>query len=158
MSRLTRGLVAATGLVIACATIALTAGAAGAKTNGRPDSGTVYISITHTAGNYEYAAGNSTDKILGKGAVTYKITAGGSTSGAINVKVNVTVFTNTGSLSGTATATLTVTGSTETVSNGKLNLTKGAGSQKGHSFVGTFSGSGSLTANQLVFHEKGTYK
>ncbi len=158
MSRVTRGLVAATGLVIACATIALSAGAAGAKTKGRPDSGTVYVSITHTAGGYEYAAGNATDKILGNAAVTYKITAGGSNSGAINAKVSVTVFTKTGSLSGTATATLTVSGNTETVSNGKLNLVKGAGSQKGHSFIGTFSGSGNLIANQLVFREKGTYK
>ncbi|MFL5823994.1 MAG: hypothetical protein ACJ764_11185 [Solirubrobacteraceae bacterium] len=53
---------------------------------------------------------------------------------------------------------MTITGTQETIKNGKLRLTNGAGSQKGHSLIGTFSGSGSTTSNQFTIHYKGKYR
>jgi hypothetical protein len=158
MNSIRRPLTAAAVTAAAFSLLAVGAGAAGSK--GRADSGTAYFSITHTAGKTQFAAGNNTDKILGQGASTYQIgLSSGSVVGTINVTVNkVTVYTPTGSLSGKATATLTSTATTQTITNGKLKLTKGTGSQKGHSLVATFTGSANLTANQFVFHYKGTYK
>jgi hypothetical protein len=68
------------------------------------------------------------------------------------------LYTATGSLTGTGSALVTVAGNNEIIKNGKLSLTKGAGAQKGHSFVGTFTGTGSLTTNRFVFKYKGTLK
>ena len=36
-----------------------------------PDHGVLYAAVTHTKGSTEYLAGNSSDKVLGSGAVTY---------------------------------------------------------------------------------------
>lgn len=158
MTRRTRSVTAAAGLLAASALIAVTAATVGATSSGKADSGTAYFSITHSVGATQFAAGNSIDKVLGTGAVTYRIKIG-STNGKISIMVpSVTIYTATGSLSGTATATLVTGAKTQTISNGKLNLTKGTGSQKGHSLRATFSGTGNLTANQIVIHDKGTYK
>ncbi len=93
--------------------------------------------------------------------MTYKLKATPSGTGS-TLKLTskpVVLYTRTGSLTGTGSATLVVTGpSTATVKDGKLILTKGAGGQKGHSFVGTFSGSGNPTTGIYTFHYKGTYK
>lgn len=146
---------------MAVAVVAASAAAVGTKSKGKADSGTAYVAITHTVGKVQFAAGNSTDKVLGTGAITYKITVGtGSKPGSLKVSAKpVTIFTKTGELSGTATATLTVAadGSAK-FSNGKLNLTKGTGGQKGHSLVATFTGTAASATGPFVFHDKGTYK
>jgi hypothetical protein len=140
--------------------LVLTAGAVANKPAGKSDSGTAYFAITHTVGKTEYAAGQGTDKILGPAAATYKIAAGaGSAPGTVKVTVKpVTLYMSTGSLVGTSSATLTISSNgTETITNGKLKLTKGFGSQKGHSLTATYTGS-SLSATSFVIHYKGTYK
>jgi hypothetical protein len=82
-----------------------------------------------------------------------------TTSGAITVTAKkVTFYNGTGSLSGTATATVNTSGTTQTITGGKLKLTKGTGSQKGHSLTATFTGTADLAKNQYAFHYKGTYK
>ena len=68
------------------------------------------------------------------------------------------MYSKTGSLKGTLSATVTLSGTTETFSNGKINLPRGAGSQKGHSLAATFTGTGSASSNQFTLHYKGTYK
>jgi hypothetical protein len=148
----------ATGVATILAGLTLIAGAAQAappkvKTS---DPSTTYASITHTAGGIEFAAGNYADKVFKSGAITYALKLLPNKDGTITVKVpTVVLYTGTGSLSGTATATVTIANSKETITNGKLNLTKGTGALKGDSFKGTFTGTGDLTANTLVFHTKG---
>jgi len=150
--------------ISALAAAALAAGSlvlatgAGAKSSGKADSGTAYFSITHAANGIDFAAGQGTDKVLGASAATYQIALGAS-NGTITVTVKkVTIYNGTGSLSGTATATVTTSGSTQTITGGKLKLTKGTGSQKGHSLKATFTGTANIATNQYVFHYKGTYK
>jgi hypothetical protein len=155
MSRSIRALGIVAVLAAAFAAFAITAGAA---TKGKADSGKIYTAITHTTGGFEYAAGNGTDKLFGTTAVTYKIKASAGDNGITLAIPSLAIFTSTGELSGTGTAKLSVSGTTETVSDGKFNLTKGSGGQKRHSYKGTFSGTGNTTTGQFVFTEKGTYK
>jgi hypothetical protein len=168
MTRRTRRSIAAiTALLAASALIVLSAGSVGAKSAGRVDTATAYVAITHTVGSganaVNYAAGNLTDKILGDGAVTYKLKVLANPSGTIHVNATkVAVFTSTGSLTGTASGTLTITNTPKTgdatLSNGKVTLTHGTGAQKGHSFTGTFQGTGNVSSGIYKFTEKGTYK
>jgi hypothetical protein len=132
----------------------------GAKSSGRTDRGAAYVAVTHQVGSTYYAAGNSTDKILGNGAVTYAIAAGtGTKPGTIKITANrVTLFSSTGSLFGTASGTETTSTSGAVTLTGKLNLTHGTGGQKGHSFIGTFTGTGKTALGPFVFHTKGTYR
>ena len=148
----------ATGVATILAGLALVAGLAQAATPKvkTSDASTTYASITHTAGGMQFAAGNYADKVFKSGAITYALKLVPNTNGTITVNVpTVVLYTKTGSLSGTATATVTIKNSIETITNGKLNLTKGAGAQTGDSFKGTFTGSVDLTKNVLVFHTKG---
>jgi hypothetical protein len=158
--RLTRLTVGASAAMAVTAASVLAAGTVGAKSVGRPDSGTAYVANTPKKGNYVYAAGYNQDKILGNGSILYVIKATPSTPGTISVKTkSVALYTGTGSLSGTATATLTqAANGSSTISAGKLTLNKGAGSLKGHSLVATFTGTGSITSLAFVFKYKGTYK
>jgi hypothetical protein len=161
MSRIMRPLVLATGLLAACAAIAVTAGIGSAKSasKGKATSGVVYAAIVHTVGKTEYAAGLVNDKVLGKGAVEFALTVGeGSKPGSLTGKGAVTVFTSTGQLSGTDSVDITTTSTGATFSNGKLDLTKGEGLQKGHSFVGTFTGTAKSILGPYTFEDKGTYK
>jgi hypothetical protein len=147
----------ATGAVIAVGA----AVAIGATSKGKADTATAYVAITHTVGKTQFAAGNVTDKVLGAGAITFKITVGvGTKPGTLKVIANpVTLFTKTGALSGTGTASITVNSNgSATFTGGKLKLTKGGGAQKGHSFIGTFTGTAASPTGPYVFHEKGTYK
>lgn len=142
---------------------ALSAGvvsASTAKPKGKKDSGTLYAAITHTVGGTEYIAGNISDKVLGQGAATFTATVGtGSTPGTIAVHGKVTAFFKNGSLSGTGSATLTTSASGPvTFTGGKLTLKTGAGLEKGHSFVVTFTGTGGGVTGPYVFHYTGTYK
>jgi hypothetical protein len=142
---------AATALVVAPAGATKVGSGAPKK-----DSGTVFASITHTKNGLDIAAGNNYDKVLGEGAVTYQLKIV-SSNGTTKVKVpKVVLFTPTGSLTGTASATVTSTASTQTITNGKLNLTKGSGSLKGAKFAGTFTGTADLAKNLIQFHYKGT--
>jgi hypothetical protein len=128
---------------------------------GKADSGTSYVAVTHASGGFNYSAGNNTDMVLGAGAVTYKLKAMPIGTGTmLKLTANpVVLYTRTGSLTGTGSATLVITGpTTATVKDGKLVLKKGAGAQKGHSLVATFSGSGNPSTGQYTFHYKGTYK
>ncbi len=141
------------------ATITVSAGTVAAKSAGRKDSGTLYITIVHQAGGLLYAAGLAQDRVMGPVAVVYTVSVrpGGNGSFHITAK-KVILYTRTGSISGTGSATQTVTSSSDTVSGGKLNLTHGAGGQAGHSFAGTFSGTYDSKAGAYTFHYSGTYR
>ena len=157
MSRTRSVLAVLTVLVLAVATTAA-ALAAGSKGKAKKDSGTVYFAIAHSAGGYQYATGYSSDRLLGLTTVYYKIKLLPSgTTGVIKVNVKgLTLFTKDGSLVGTGSADENVT--TGAVTNGHFNLTKGTGGQKGHSFVGTFSGKGSVSTNTFSYTYHATYK
>jgi hypothetical protein len=159
---MTRRITAAVTALCAAATLIglAAAGVAARPTRaGRSDSGTAYVSTNRTVGKTSWGSGVNSDKRLGSGAITFKYTltpqAGGSLQ--LNGKRSV-MYTRTGSIAGTITALITVKGTAETITDGKIRLTHGAGSLKGHSLVGTFSGSGSATANQFTIHYKGTFK
>jgi hypothetical protein len=146
------------GAATAIAIFALTTAAQASKTasHTRADSGTAWFSITHTVGSTEYAAGTTSDKLLGTDAVTYTSHLLPNSTGAITVNVKrLVVYSGTGSMVGTATAQVTVSGTTETISDGKLKLTKGFGSMKGDKLIATLSGTGNLAANQIKFTYKG---
>lgn len=161
MSKIKTALVLGTGVIAASGAIAAGANASSAKSaaKGKADTETVYTAITHSAGGYEYAAGDGVDKLFGNTAAVYKIKVGASNKTGIKLTIPfIADYTSNGELSGTGTAVLSVSGTTETVSDGTLDLTKGSGAQKGHSLKGTFSGVGSTTSGEYVFHVKGTYK
>ncbi len=130
MSRFIRS-AAIVAVVAACAATAAIAGAVGASGNGKADSGTAYVAITHTVGKNDYAAGNVTDKLLGNGAVTYVITAGtGAKPGSIKLGGSVTTFTATGSLSGADSGTEVTSASGAVTLSGKLMLTMARGARR----------------------------
>jgi hypothetical protein len=150
---------AALGLAVACGASVLGVGGAGASGAGKADSATLYVAVTHSVGSTLYAAGNSTDKLLGTGAITYKIKAGtGAKPGTIKTSGTVTTYGTGGSLSGTTSGTETTKANGTVVETGKFDLNKGTGSSKGHTYVGTFSGTGKTAEGPFVFHVKGTYK
>ena len=152
----TRGLIAC---AVAIGLVAATTATVGAKGKGRADSGTIYAATTHTVGNTQYVAGDYTDKVLGGGAVTFRNTvSGGTTPGTFKGSGPVTVFTKTGSLQGSTSETVIVNpDGSATFSNGTVKLTKGSGGQKGHSFIGTFTGTAKTAAGPYTFNFKGTY-
>ncbi len=118
----------------------------------------MHSSITYSAGRYQYAAGNLSDKILGDGAITYKLKLA-SVSGQLTLtSKHVVLYTSRGSLTGTGSALVTVSGTTETITAGRLSLTNGAGSLRHHALVAKFTGSGDLTANSFTFNYKGRYR
>jgi hypothetical protein len=163
MSKGARLLSAIVGLLAVIATVGFTAAAGSARTHatGKSDSGTAWVAETQKPGNLLYTAGYDQDKVLGAGAILYEIKATPTKNGTIKVAAKtVTLYTATGSLTGTATATLTANTKTgkESVTGGKLNLGKGAGSLKGHSLTATFTGTGSLKTLTFTFHYTGTYK
>jgi hypothetical protein len=153
------GLVALAATVLAFGLITTAEGRpVGTSGPARSDSGIAYFSITHDAKGLEYAAGNVTDKVFGTSAITYVLKIVSSkTKGSIGVKATkVVLYTATGSLSGTATATINnISSATQTITNGKLKLDKGAGALKGAKLTAKFSGTSDLTNNTLVFHYTG---
>lgn len=160
MSRIRSGRRIAAAALLAVAGLTVGVATVGAKSSGRADTGTAYVAVTHSVGSNYFAAGNSSDKLLGNGAVTYTILAGtGAKPGTIKITApKVIVYGSTGAVSGTASGTETTLTSGSVTLNGKLNLTHGTGGQKGHSFVGTFTGTGKTALGPFVFHTKGTYK
>jgi hypothetical protein len=156
-----RILAAAATTVLLAASLIVGVATAGAKAKkGRADSGVAYFAITHAATNgTQYAAGVGHDRILGNVAAAYTIRLA-SSAGTVRVLVKrVVIYTGTGSLVGTASATVTF-GSTgaETITGGKLRLTRGFGSQRGHSLVATFTGTGDTSKNMYEFHYTGIYR
>jgi hypothetical protein len=157
------GAVAALAIIVAVASA--TAGAIAASGgSARKTSGTAYLGPTaRTAPGLVYYAGFNSDKVLGQGAVTYTIKPTSASSGTITATAKkVTLWTSNGTLTGTGTATLHITNQPksgdDTVTGGKLKLTRGTGGQTGHSLVGTFTGAGNIVSGQYVFHYKATYK
>jgi hypothetical protein len=160
MSLLTRsGRIATAALVAALGLTVVGVATVGAKSAGKSDSATAWVAVTHTVGSTLYLAGNTTDKVLGKGAVTYAIKAGtGSKPGTIKTSGTVTVFGKTGSLSGSVQGSEATTSSGSVTETGKLDLNHGTGGQKGHSYVGTYTGTGMSAIGPFVFHTTATYK
>jgi hypothetical protein len=147
------------GTLGACAVIGVTTSAF-AATSGLHDHGVVYFSTTHSARGKTFAAGNATDKLFGKEAVTYSIKTRTLTTGVFQVIAKpVTTWGKTGTLSGTATATLTVTSpTTATITKGKITEKNGTGAWRGHRFTATFSGTGDPTTGVYKITYKGTFK
>ena len=147
-------LVSVVTAAVAVLGLAVSAGAAG----GRADSGTAWLSANHTAGGLLIVSGDIKDKLLGNGAIVYRVKASPAGSGTFKVSSkSVTLYTAGGSLSGTGSATQTVApDGSATVSDGKVNLTHGTGSLKGHSLAATFSGP--FKDGVYTFTYKGTYK
>lgn len=159
---MTRRITAA--VVALCATgtlIGVGAAGVGARSRaaGKADSGTLYLSTNRSSGSIGYASGTNSDKLFGESALTSKYTLTHTTGATFKLSSSHTImWTKTGSLEGTLSATVTLAGTTETFKNGKLDLSNGTGSLKGHSLVGTFTGSGNSSANQFKFTYKATYK
>jgi hypothetical protein len=65
-----------------------------------------------------------------------------------------------GTLSGSASADLTIIDAKgdAKLTNGKFSLTKGTSGQRGHSEVGTFTGTGNAMTGQYTLVTKGSYK
>ena len=137
--------------------------AGAASKAGKPEHGTVHFALTHRVGKLNVAAGDVTDSLFGAGAVVYRLHILPANAHQLTIRISkVTLFYSTGSATGSATATLTVTNKPKagdsTVTHGVLKLTKGAGSHQGHTFVGTFSGTGNINSDLYTIQYKGTYK
>jgi hypothetical protein len=163
LSRFTRRSLVASVSLLGALVLVMSAVAGAASKGGKAERGTVYFAITHTVANTNVAAGDTTDSLFGAGAVVYRLHVLSTTTGKLTIKVpKVTVFYSTGAATGDATATLTITNSPKagdaTVTGGVLKLTKGTGTHKGHSFKGTFSGTGNVTSGLYTINYKGTYK
>ena len=150
----------AAGSLVAMVMGATAAGSVGAKSAGRADSGVVYLAVTHTVGNKQFAAGNSQDKLFGTGSVTYVNIAKSTPTGTIKVTTKpVVLYYKNGTMTGTATSKLTVgQNGAATITDGRLTAAKGTGGQKGHSVSVTFTGVGSVTTGTYKITYKGTYR
>ena len=160
MTGRTRGFAVAAAVAV-FGLLAVSTAAVAAGTTGRTETSTVYAATTQTAGGYDIAAGQAKDKLFGHVAITYriKVIPAGTTGTLHLISKPVIEYTATGSILGSATATLTLgPNGAETISNGKFSLTHGAGSLRGHTITGTFTGTGNSTTNRLVLHTKSTYK
>lgn len=155
------------GLIALSLAAGLASSAVGAAgSSGRKTSGTAWVGQDpKPSSSLIYDAGFIADRLLGRAAVTFTSKAlAGPTTGSITVKsTTVTLWTPRGSLTGTGSAVLTLTNSPKpgdtTVSDGKLNLTRGTGALAGHSLHATFTGTGNTNLpNQYVFHYKGVYR
>jgi hypothetical protein len=161
MSRfLRRSVIASVGLLGALV-LAMSGIAGAASKPGKAEHGTVHFAVTHTIGKTNVSAGDTTDSLFGAGAVVYQLHILPNKN-TISIKISkVTQFYSTGSETGSATATLTVTNpktGDAKVTGGVLKFTKGTGTHKGHTFTGTFSGTGNISTDLYTINYKGTYK
>lgn len=109
----------------------------------RMTSGEIYASLNHAVGGLAFADGDVNDKILGRGAIIYRVrVTSGGTPGTLLVNARtVTLYTPKGSISGTGKAMQTIAADgTTTVTGGSFRLTKGTGGLAGRKLIGTFSG------------------
>jgi hypothetical protein len=158
MAKLTRS-VALTVALGACVWVGATAAWAKPVRKGRADSGVVYFGVTHTANGNQYAAGNTEDKLLGAGAVTYVIQLSRTPAGGFEMTSKpVTLFFSNGTLTGTATATVTPGAGGTTLTGGRLLAARGTGGQKGHSVTASFQGVGNPVAGTYKLTYTGVYK
>ncbi|HET8979612.1 MAG TPA: hypothetical protein VFN87_15725 [Solirubrobacteraceae bacterium] len=162
MPRITRRSLTAGVSLIGALAVAI-GGVAGAAAKGRTERGVVHFAVVQTIGQTNVAAGAQSDSLFGQGAVVYRLHVLTTTSGKITIKIpKVTDFYSTGSATGSASATLTITNTPNqgdaTVTGGVLKLAKGTGTHKGHTFTGTFSGSGNITSGMYTIQYKGTYR
>jgi hypothetical protein len=155
-----RLLAGAAAVLAAIALIAVGVSAAGAASSGRHTKGVLYTAVTRSLGGTKFLlAGNSSDKVLGSGAVTYIANLGSGPARSITVTATVIVFTRRGSLVGKTSAVATVNNDgTVSFTKGKIDASKGQGGEAGHTFKGTFTGSGKSLTGPFVFHYAGTYK
>jgi hypothetical protein len=138
-----------------------TSALAAAAKNGKADSSKLYLAITHSAGGFNYTAGDGTDKVLGPVVVTFKIKPLPTSKGTIKITVpKARLWVSNGTLTGTASADLEVTDAkgNAKLTNGRFSLSKGTGGQSGHSEVGTFTGTGNLNSSLYTLVTKATYK
>ncbi len=158
MGKFTRAAVAVLAVAVALA-VATTAFGAGSS-KGRKDTGTVYLATTHQGNGFLWAAGNTFDKILGKGAVSYKVRVRPASPGTFAVVIkHAKIFGATGSMTGKVTATQTIAANgSATITNGKFSFAHGTEGLKGHTYKGTVSGTGSVVTGQYTLHTKGTFK
>jgi Flp pilus assembly protein TadG len=153
----TRAMLAAAGISAAGLAGGLAATAGAATTKAKKDTGTSYVAVVHQVGNTLDAAGYTFDKLRGQGAITYQLNATPGAKGTVKVQgKRVVMYTSTGTLYGTGSAVQNI--ATGQVSAGKLALTHGTAAQKGHSFVGTFTGTYNRANGVYTFHYTGTYK
>jgi len=157
-----RSLRALAGILAPAALLVLgTSALAAAAKNGKADSAKIYLAVTHIAGGFNYTAGDGSDKVLGPVVVTYKLKPIATSKGKFKITVpKATLWVSNGTLSGTSSADLTVIDAKgdAKLTNGRFTLNKGTGGQKGHSEVGKFTGTGSITTGQYTFVTHGTYK
>lgn len=155
---------AVAGAIIAATVLAPAAVGTRGRATGHVTSGADWIGLTpRSTSKLLYEAGTYTDKLLGSGAVTFTIAPLPRTNGTILAKAKkVMVWSANGSLSGTGSGVVTITNKPHpgdaTVTDGKIALTKGTGDQRGHSFMGTFTGNGNINSGQYVFHYKAIYR
>jgi hypothetical protein len=125
----------------------------------RADSGVVYFGITHSANGNQYAAGSTTDKLFGSGAITFVIQTTRTPSGGFRmISKPVTLFFSNGTLTGTATATVTPAPGGTSLTGGKLKAAHGTAAQKGHSVSATFQGTGNPVTGAYKIIYTGVYK
>jgi hypothetical protein len=164
MRRVTSRLALLAGTLGVCAFVAAAAllpAAQAAKKKGRADSGASYAADDGTCGPHNSdlcVSGYTLDKLFGDIAITYVIAINNNAGNFHVVASPVVMYTKTGALTGTGTATLATTPyGAVTITGGKLDLTKGSGGQKGHKFIGTFTGRGNGVTGYYQFFYKGTY-
>jgi hypothetical protein len=159
MRGISRQRVAAVAAVVVVGGSLLTVSGATAGGTGKHDSATLYVAVTHSVGSTLYAAGNSKDKLLGSGAITYTIKAGtGTKPGTIKTSGTIVTYSAGGELSGKETGTETTNANGSVTAKGRFDFNKGTGNETGHSYTGTFSGTGKTAVGPFVFHAVGTYK
>jgi hypothetical protein len=155
--------VAAASLVAIAGLVAIGQALGATATAGKRTRGTAWVGQAPKPGSLVFSAGFVKDSVLGNGAVTFTTKPIPGAHGTIKIDSKlVTIWTAKGSLSGTGTATLTVTNKPnvgdDTVSGGRLLLTRGTGEMAGHSVRATFSGGGNLNTGRYVFKYAGVYK
>jgi hypothetical protein len=138
------------------------ASAAAPRHKAKRTSGVIFASLTHSgAGGLFYADGDLKDKLLGRGAIIFRVRASADTGDTAVVRSkSVTIYTTRGSLRGTGRAVQTSQGTgpdaTATVRDGEFSLTKGTGAYRGHTLKGTFSGD--FKDGVYKFTYKGVYR
>ncbi|HET9103726.1 MAG TPA: hypothetical protein VFN55_10270 [Solirubrobacteraceae bacterium] len=153
-TRLAATLATAVAVVALITTGALAASRTGAPTYTFQDSGTIFASINNAnAKGTQFTSGNVFSRHFGHCAITYDLSLLPSNApGTISVKATrVVLYTTRGSLSGTGTATLVIHGDTQQITKGTLSLDHGAGSMKGYTYDGTFTGLANLQTNKIRF-------
>jgi hypothetical protein len=162
MTNKARLLRAIAGVLGAVALVVLgTSALAAAAKKGKADSSRLHLAVTHSAGGFDFTAGGGTDKVLGAVVVTYKLRPLATPKGTIKVTVpKARLWASNGRLSGSASADLTIIDAKgdAKLTNGKCSVPQGTSGQRGHSEIGTFTGTGNASTGQYTLVTNGTYK